>query len=435
MVPERHSVCGKNVLRIYRTDRFKSGLLSVTATLPITEENACYAPLMLSVLRRGTERYPTLSSLNLRLDYLFGTALALRCSYRGDRLVIGFSADLLDGSYLPAGTEPLAESVAEILGELLFHPLLENGTFAARYVESEKELQIDAIRSLKSNPRKYAAERCLGLMFQGEPRGITLYGTEEQVRAITKESLTDYWKRWISDLAVECFYVGAAEPETIGASLDRLFGTHPIRGSAIPQPQTKKPAGEVRREEETMPVSQGHLMIGFRSDILPGSAEFYAAVVYNELLGCSPIARLFMNVREKLSLCYSCSSVYNTQMGSLLVSCGLAVPNRRAAEEEIFRQIDELRAGRFTDAELDAAKKSLVNACRQVEDSPSAIESFYSARTGARQAESLTDYIERLEAVTKDEVTAAANRFLADTVYFLEGTLAGEEETDDDDGI
>ena len=135
------------VLRVLKTDRFKAGMLSVSVVLPIDRKKTPLTSLLLSVLRRGTEKYPSLALLNQRLDYLFGTGLSIRNFYRGDCQIIGFSADLLDASYLPAG-EDLTEGVVDLIEQILFHPLLdENGLLLEKYVESEKQVQIDAIRA------------------------------------------------------------------------------------------------------------------------------------------------------------------------------------------------------------------------------------------------------------------------------------------------
>ena len=59
MIPNIYPAGRAATLYTAETDRFKTGLFSVLSTLPITRENAVFAPLLLSVLRRGTQQYPT----------------------------------------------------------------------------------------------------------------------------------------------------------------------------------------------------------------------------------------------------------------------------------------------------------------------------------------------------------------------------------------
>ena len=103
MIPTVHTPMHGVTLRVCRTEKFKSNTLSVSAVLPVERESAYKTSLLFSVLRRGTDRYPTLADLNAQLDYLFGTEIAIHNFYRGDSQIVGFSAEFLGAEYLPAG--------------------------------------------------------------------------------------------------------------------------------------------------------------------------------------------------------------------------------------------------------------------------------------------------------------------------------------------
>lgn len=70
MIPSVYSVSDALTLRVCRTEKFKAGMLSISAVLPIEREKVWLTSLLLSVLKRGTEKYPTLEAINRRLDYL-----------------------------------------------------------------------------------------------------------------------------------------------------------------------------------------------------------------------------------------------------------------------------------------------------------------------------------------------------------------------------
>ena len=436
MIPKLYSAGEGIRLRVCRTEKFKASMLSLSAMLPIEGGKPWLTSLLLSVLRRGTQHYPDLASINRRLDYLYGAELGIRNFYRGDSQIIGLTADMVDASYLPdAGEDPL-EDVLEVMCQILFHPLLdEKGLLLEKYVESEKKLQCEHIRSIKSNPRAYAINGCRGVMFSDEPCGTPIYGTEEQVMATTAEELTAHWKALIAELAFDCFYVGNTEGEVIGAALQKVLGAELCASAILPDTLCRRVvrhASALRRKEESLPVSQGQLVIGLRSGIAVGDPDYYACMVFNEILGVSPISRLFVNVREKMSLCYHCASTYNFYKGVISITCGLENSNRDRAEREIFRQLDLLAKGEFTDEELEGAKRSLENGYRQLEDSAGALESYYYGRALAGLEDSLADCRAKMNAVTREDVVAAARKISPDTVYFLEGTLAGGEEDADD---
>lgn len=435
MIPKNYDLGASAVLRVCATDRFKAGALSVSSVMPIDRDTACMAPLLLSVLRRGTEKYPQLSHINRRLDYLWGTAFSIRSFYRGNCQVLGFTADLLDPSYLPSEGEQIIDGVLELMEQLLFHPLLdEDGLLSAKYVESEKLLQCDAIRATKNHSRTYAAERCKSILLEGESGGLPLYGTEEQTMAVTRESLTVFWRNWVENLRLDCFYVGGEPAETILQKLENVFGDRLVSRPKVDLQILGTPhVGRAIRVSETMPVSQSQLMIAFRCDVQMNHPDDAVCTVLNEMLGNSPISRLFVYVREKQSLCYSCASSYSAYYGTLLISCGLKSENREKAEQEIFRQVQCLGDGDFRQEELDAAKKSLENAYRQIEDSPSGLESYYFGRALANNQATLDEYRQALRAVTAEDVVRVAKTLTLDVVYFLEGTQIGDEGEDEDE--
>ena len=440
MTPTLYAMGDALSLRAVKTERFKVGYLSVSAVLPIQRERVYKTTLLLSVLRRGTEQYPTLAAINRRLDYLYGTEIGMRNFYRGDAQIIGFCAELLDPSYLPAG-EDVTRGALELITQLLFHPLLdERGLLNAAYVEHEKRVQCDMIRSLKNNPRAYASERLRELLLEGEPCVAPPYGTEEEVMAITPEELTAHWRELVASLSLECIYIGREDPqrlcallrETLGAELGERSVTPyraPVR--AVPNRNRLQPL----TVEEEMAVTQCHLVMGFCTDCTLNDPTHRACLLFNEMLGASPISKLFVNVRERLSLCYSCGSSYQPYKGTLTVYCGLGDENREVATREILRQIKAIAKGEFTDGELEAAKRSLINAYRQVEDISAALENFYLGQLLNGSHRTLEACRHEIGILTREDVIAVAKRVRLDCVYYLQGTLEdeGAEAEDEND--
>ena len=116
-----------------------------------------------------------------------------------------------------------------------------------------------------------------------------------------------------------------------------------------------------------------------------------------------------------------------------MISCGLKSESREAAEQEIKRQIECLACGDFRAEELEAAKKSLLNTYRQIEDSPSGLESYYFGRALVGDPKSLEECRADFEKVTADDVARIARTLTPDVTYFLEGTLVGDGEDEDED--
>ena len=435
MIPKKYPLASGGTLSVCQTDKFKAGMLSVSLVLPIERERTWMTSLLLSVLRRGTEKYPTLAAINRQLDYLYGTELSIRNFYRGDCQIIGFSADLLGSAFLPDG-EDLTAGVLDVMHQILVCPILDaNGLLDARYVESEKMQQCDHIRALKNSPRGYASERCRSILYRNEPCGASVYGEIEAIERVTAEELTAHWRWLLSVLHLDCFYVGAEPGEHVRSALDAVFGTVGTTGGAFVVPSSPtivRTAEEIIRTEETLAVGQSQLIMALRTGIAMFDPAYYACMIVNEMLGNSPISKLFMQVRERLSLCYFCSSHYNSYKGTLLIHCGLDAKDREAAEEAILAQLRAMANGEFSREELLAAKQSLQSAYQQLGDSPAALESFYFGRSLLGLKETVESARKRFGAVTREDVIAAARGMTLEVVYFLRGTIVQKEGDDED---
>ncbi len=446
MIPVELRLSQNLSLRLCQTKKFKTEMLSLSAALPIEGQKPYMTSLLLSVLLRGTRSYPDISALNRRLDYLFGTELSVRNFYRGDTQVFGLCANVLGKEYLPDGAaerETLLCEVIEIMREVFFSPLLdENGFLCARYVESEKQLHCDAIRAKKNHPQGYALDRLRKLMFDQEPCGIPLYGTEEEVMAVTPEELTAYWRTFFKDLSFHAFYVGASSAQSVVDALGKGLGITEIaverithNAPAIPLTDVAKIPRRIaeQRAGEDLPVHQSALVIGIRTPAAVQDEDFFACALYNELLGSSsPVSKLFINVREKLGLCYSCFSTYNAYKGALTICCSLESDRLEEAEKEIRAQLDALAAGEISDAEWQAAQKAMANSYRQLSDSPSAMEVYYLGRALAGVPISPEESSARIATLSREDILRVARQMTVDTVFILHPTAKGEEQSDEE---
>ena len=437
LVPLRYEVGHGMVLYARQTDRFKVGMLSVSMAKQTVAERVPSTALLFSTLKRGTEKYPSLAQINARLDDLYASSLTTRNYRCGDRQIVGMTAECLDGRYLddPEAGDIL-DGCSEIMSQMLLHPLTdEHGLLIERLVESEKINLSDAIRARRNNPRIWASLRLNEIMCEGEPCGIPHHGSVEQIMALTREELRACHRDWLTQGEMIFFYVGPEEPSHVAEILRHRFEKFSPTVVAEPPPTTViRHAKCVKEITEEMPFSQGMLHLGFRTAVTVKDPNYYAMTVANEIYGASPVSKLFMEVRENKSLCYSVGSSYDLYKGIMKVSCGIDPQTKEIAQEEILRQWDRMRRGEITDEELEAAKHSLDNSYRTIEDNPHAIEGFYYGRLLEHVDMTVEDCRSRFAAVTREQIAEVVSGVTLDTVYFLNGTCPemGEGEEDDD---
>ena len=419
-------------LTCLQTDKFKTGLLSVNFLTRLCREDAPQNTLIPSVLRRGTTRHPDMDAIAARLDSLYGARLEPVSRKLGEIQAIGFWADFVDDAFLPEPGSSLLEAVADFLGEALLSPNTRGGLFLPRYVESEKEKLLEEIRARVNDKGAYSRYRLIELMCAAEDYATDVLGSEDVAESIGYVALTKHYKNLIATSPVEIFYCGTAEPERVENALQDALMLLPrgeinydlgtdIRMNAVED--------DVRCETEIMDVTQGKLAIGFRLGECMEDPDHAAIRVMNAIFGGGIASKLFRNVREKLSLCYYASSGVDILKGIMLVVSGIEAENREVVLAEIFRQLDAVKAGDFTDEDLAVAKASLVSDMLAVSDTAGQLEGFWLSQNLQGLDYGPDVQAALIEEVTREDVIAVADSVVCDMVYFMRGP---EENSEDD---
>ena len=398
--------------------KFKTGMLSANFVLPVTKGSLETDSLLGAVLRRGSERYGDMKQISEELDLLYGAQVTPVFRRKSERCCIGFTASCIDDSFVPGGGK-LLESTAEMLFEIMLHPALENGVFRSDYVQQEKENLLDAIRSRINDKREWADYRLLKELCAGEPYGLTR--EEEDVITITPESLFARWREVLETAPLELFYCGSAPLERVEKAMRHALRDLP-RGTLLTLPPVYPHVAreEVQRITERMDVTQGKLAMGFSCT----AEDVPAMILANTLFGGSSNSKLFMNVREKLSLCYYASSGYHRSKGLVTVSSGVEFANFRRAFDEIMLQLEAVQNFDLEDWELPGARSTVRNAFRSFADSQRRLEDFTLGESVSGEDRMLEDYLDDLENATEERIQAAAKTVRLDTAYFLTGKEA-----------
>jgi predicted Zn-dependent peptidase len=418
-----------------KTDRFKSGYFSVNFLLPLSAESASYYALLPRVLCRGCARYPDQQKISRRLEELYGADISTHNTKRGELQCVSFSIDVLDNDYLPKGenVDILAETI-ELLRELLFAPYLtEDGHFLPEYVEGETRNCIDAVRSLINHKSKYATIRAYAEMCRYEAAGVSVDGRIEDYENLSEKKLLYYYQKMLKSARVEIYYVGRQEEEATEALAERLFLHAERECVLLPETQVIYRAGGVREVEETVAAAQGILTMGFRTGTVLQDEEYLAFLLFIRIFSASPASKLFMNVRERLSLCYFCYASLDGLKGTMLAVAGIKNENKETAKNEILVQLKEIVDGNITDDEMLCAKESLFNTYRAIYDNPVGVEAWYLTRACAGVLSTPEEAHKAIAALLREDVMAVAAKITLDTVYFLKGTVPAEEEEIEDE--
>ena len=399
--------------------RFKQGCLSVQILREMRQEEATLNALLPAVLLRGSRRHPDMRSIIRRLDDLYGGTVGAQVRRVGDYQTTGFYCAFMDDRFALPGDQVM-EPMFSFAEELLLDPLLENGTFLKDYVEGEKKNLISTIQSEKNDKQIYAMRQLLKIMCRGDSFSLSRLGSAEQAARVTPEILTAHWKKILKTSPIHLFYVGSVPSRKVAELLKKTFSELERQAAPLP-PQRAFLPGEIKNEEEVLEVAQGKLCMGFTTPVTNQDPRFAAMQVMNTILGAGMTSKLFNQVREKLSLCYSIGSGYYSTKGILTVSAGIDWEKEEETRREILNQIHQMQEGRITEEEMRAAKQALYSGLRSANDSPGAIESFYSTSFLSGLKMDPETYMQAVSRVTREQVQAAAATLSLNTTYFLRG--------------
>lgn len=410
-------------LNISQTDKFKTNFLSIFFSTPLDAGTSAEYALIPKVLMRASSNYPDMKAINQRLDYLYGANISATTFKRGERQVTAFFVSCLCNEYAFEKMDILKDTIL-VTKDLLFNPLTKDGGFMPEFVESEKKNQIDFITSQKNNKNQYAITRCQQEMCKDEPFGLSEYGTVEQVQAINEKTLFKAYEKFMATADIDVFFIGRCDSNSLTDQINDMFSS--IKRDKVPAftQEIITHVDKVTNIEEEMNINQGKLTLGFRTGATLCRENYAAFSLFNEIFGGSPSSKLFMNVREKLSLCYYCRAIAEAHKGLLFVASGIEVENKQKAQDEILSQLEDIKNGKISDAEFSSAVKSLINGYSELNDDPQSLSLWYFNRGLAGVYDTPEEVCEKINSITKEQVVEAAQNVKLDTVYFLKGAKA-----------
>lgn len=405
------------------TTRFKTARLSVSFYVPMREDTASAYALLPFILTGCGKEYPTSRIISRHLDNLYNAALACECTKMGDLQLLSVSITCMENKYALDGSDIILKC-ANMLSSLIFNPLCDEGGFEEQNFEKEKRLMLERIDSEINNKRSYALSRCVAEVCKGEPCSIPRYGSRQGQVELTRGELYAAWETLLRTAYVRIGYLASEENEKVFDILGKAFSDLDRKVVNINNPIVSPAKETVSEIHDRMPVKQGKLVLGFRTNIHGGDKDTYKVMVTTDLFGGGPYSRLFDNVREKMSLCYYCAARANRGKGYMTVDSGVEFDNMDKTHNEILNQLDIVCKGEFDDEALAASKRALCDTFRGAEDSQPLIDRWHADRLFVADAPSPDEVATLINSVTKEDVIETAKTFKLDTVY----RLLGQEE-------
>ena len=253
---------------------------------------------------------------------------------------------------------------------------------------------------------------------------IYKYGYLEDVDNIDNSSISDSYKNLINNSKIDIYISGNFDENKIKSFIEnKLSNINPRKEDIITNnfsTESKQKVENIKEIQEEMNITQGKLVMGL--DVLnPGKDIQDAVNVYNAILGGSANSFLFQNVREKAGLAYTARSTYNKMKSNIFINCGIEIPNYEKAVNIIKEQLNNMKDGKFSDDDLENAKRFIIAGIKTIEAEQDTEIVFYIGQEIAKQKIEIKDYISNIEKITREDVIEAAQNIQINTIFFLRG--------------
>jgi predicted Zn-dependent peptidase len=423
----RHTLAEGVNLYVGKTDQFKTTVIYAYFHTPLATDWVTPNALLPLVLSRGSADYPTMADLQRHLDELYGATFGIDINRRGEVHSIIFRMEVPNERHIP-GAKGLLEEGIKTLASLTTRPLVEGDGFQKEIFEQEKANLQSFIEGLINEKRRYALHRCTAAMCEGEAFALNRLGRVEDLPNITPQSLFSHYQRVLREAPVNIFVVGDVDETKVKAWVEQYLKL-PAGSRKMPETRVKREPGRpVKEVQDQLDVNQGVLAIGFRTGITVKDEDYFALLVANGVLGAFSHSKLFQEVREKNSLAYFAYSNVETVKGVGYMYAGIEFEHKEKCQEIMLAQLKAVQEGQITDEELETTKRQLINDILTSADSPSVLADLAVDQVFSGRDLPVEERAARYQAVTKEQVAAAAKRFAVDTIYFLnrqEGGAAG----------
>ena len=414
----------KNIkAHLIQTPKFKTNLISIFLTLPLSRDNVTKNALIPAVLKSGTKNLDTQEKISIELENMYGANLDCGIEKIGDNQIIKFYLETINDNFLPKQENLLDKSI-NLLLDIIFNPVVEENHFNNQYVETEKQTIKRLIEGKIDNKDIYAFHRCIEEMYKDKPFGLYKYGYTEDLETINEHNLYEYYKNLISNAKIDIFVSGDFDDNKIiellnnNENIKKLSDREDNHIINNEQTEKKTKIEDIKILNESKDVTQGKLVIGMDIDYYKENSK-YAMCLYNVILGESATSKLFQNVREKASLAYTARSNYVRQKNNIFIRCGIEIENYDKAVQIINKQLEDMRNGNFTDEDIENAKKYMVSGIKTVADEQDSEITYYLGQELSGNLTNFEEYIEKIQAVTKEEILDIANNINTNMIYFL----------------
>ncbi len=409
---------GSYNLQVIETKKFRTLTMRIDFHSPIQKNEITKRNILSDILLQSTKEYPTKRDMIIASENLYAADIYNHTQRVGNYIMTSFILQVLDDKYTEKGN---FEKAIEFLGKILFDPDVEENSFKEEKLSIVKKNCSVALSSIKEDAGEYAFIRLKEAYGKESPISYRMMGYKEDLEEITGKNLYEYYKKMLDQDFVDIYMVGDISIDKALSILKKQMKFRKVKKKKVPYEVEQKPLRKKKLiAREKIENTQSKLAIACPIKKAKDYEKNYPLVLANIILGGGVDSKLFRDVREKKSLCYSIYSSYSKLDQMFFIASGIDRENYDKTVEEITKIIENMQKGKMTEKEIKVAKEFYQTSLTNIEENPMSLirEYLTQALTGLEPYE---ERASKMNKVTKQQIVRAIKKVKMDTIYLLEG--------------
>ena len=418
MIDYKKQVNDNYTLHLINTTRFKQINISVRFTKSYEKNTGAYLKLLERILPfNGNKKYKRIKDINKKLESLYRTSLTSTFFCLSKNMTFEINRGIVNPKYTE---DTLLHDSCEMLREILFNPKIEDEQFNGEVFEIEKENLIKSILNVKDSPDTYGRLKFEEKFLSGTVYAENNYKNIKLFENLENKELYQIYKSLFTDYKVDILVCGDFENLDIQKEISFVMKDVKQNDKTNKDLYYKIKKKEKLEEKESMQIMQSSLFVGCTIDNLTEEERNYRLILYNTILGSMNNSVLFMNVREKNSLCYHVGSYINRFTDTIEIESGINKKNYEKTLSIIDECLRNMEDKKVIETNIVNAKKTIEIAQNDFYDNMNKIMTYYFMNEFTN-IPSIEERRLKVKDVTVDEICELAKKVRLSYVFLLEG--------------
>ncbi|EHJ52434.1 EF-P 5-aminopentanol modification-associated protein YfmF [Streptococcus macacae] len=406
-------------LHLNKMIKFKTNHITFRFSGVFNSKTVARRVLVAQMLATSNNTYPSFQLFKKKLADLYGVQLSTNISTKGLVHIIDIDISFLSDSFLPEGSSLLEETVA-FLREVLFNPLVAVEHYQTKTFETEKTNLMRYLDSDKEDPFYYSYLELQKLFFKEKTIPFSKYASADLVEAENSYTAYQEFQKMLREDRIDIFVLGDFDKY----HALQLFEEFPLvdRQTNLQFNYRQGYSNIANEKIERKENQQSILQLGYYSPIAYGEEDYYPLLILNGILGGYPHSKLFTEIRESAGLSYNIGSRLDVYRGLLHIYAGIDSKQRPQTLQLVNKQMSDLKLGRISSHLVSQTKRMLLSSAHLSKDNPkSLIEVMYNQQIFGAKSLTLSQWIDKIDKVSKDDISRVASLIKLQSIYFLEG--------------